>query len=131
METGADPAGRFAREAFVQDLPDHRFPIGHQSVFRRPQRYRVGFGDLCASAANSSFIAAWPSKVISCQNPHKAATASKSRPMLLVRGQFSPRASMAAKARCSDSENHEPRSPQDRFLNRSGILSKAWGPNIS
>ena len=40
-------------------------------------------------------MAAWPSKLITRGRPHRAATASKSRPMLLVRGQLTERASAA------------------------------------
>ena len=44
------------------------------------------------SARNSRPIAAWPSKLTVVDRPQTAATASKSRPMLLVRGVMRGRA---------------------------------------
>ena len=128
METGA----RFGRPVRPRGVrpgsAGSSVPNRRSARFRTPAAAWNRIRRSRASAANSSFIAAWPSKVISCPSPHRAATASKSRPMLLVRGELILRPSMAPKTRCSASENHLP-VMGDRFS--TCLPSNAWGPKIS
>ena len=107
-----DPAGRRPRA----HVGEHRLrPAGAQSSTsagrRRAPATHAAVDSSPArrgSAANSSSIAAWPSKLTRWRRPSSAATASKSRPALVVTGALTPRAehlrraarrSLGAKAR--------------------------------
>ena len=75
--------------------------VGRQSITSDPVSLEI-VGDISAagftarSAANSTAIAASPSKLAFWCKPRMAATASNSRPALEVKGEFTPRASMLA-----------------------------------
>ena len=72
------------RRIGVSSLPSRHLPSGsrHEAIGYAPASR--------ASAANSSAIAAWPSKLTCCCRPISAATPSNSRPALVVTGALTP-----------------------------------------